>query len=257
MIALVSLGMSMSVVETTIYGTITEGATGEPLIGANVIVKGTTIGTVTDIDGNYRLIVTKLPVELEVNYTGFTNKIIEVELSGENKVEVNVKLEEAMTLEEVVVVGYGTKKRRSTTASRSVVKSTKAKVSRGKKTRKAKVTSSSSMMVVDGIAPKTMGTATTTGSYDDVSYFSSGAVATSTVTPAPMMAKDGFAVMEKPSIVYEAETYEEKISTSVLHFKTDASTMLLDGKFVSKNLIPLAEMNPLEVIALDLSLIHI
>lgn len=83
-------------------------AAGEPIIGANVIVKGTTNGTITDIDGNFTL---NVPSEciLQVSYIGFNTQEVKV-TSTTNNITVNLK-EDTETLEEVVVVGYGTQKK--------------------------------------------------------------------------------------------------------------------------------------------------
>ena len=76
---------------------------GEPVIGANVMVKGTTNGTVTDMDGKFSL---QIPegTELEVSYIGFLTQMVKV--TGD-KVSVVIK-EDTQKLDEVVVVGYGT-----------------------------------------------------------------------------------------------------------------------------------------------------
>lgn len=76
---------------------------GEPLIGANVLVKGTTVGTVTDLDGNYNIQVPSNATTLIVSYTGFTTS--EVTLGSSNVV--NVTLAEGITLEETVVTALG------------------------------------------------------------------------------------------------------------------------------------------------------
>ena len=79
----------------------------EPLIGVNIIEKGTTNGTVTDIDGNYSLSVAENAV-LQISYIGFLTQ----EISTAGKTTVNVTLQEdTQALEEVVVVGYGTQKK--------------------------------------------------------------------------------------------------------------------------------------------------
>jgi iron complex outermembrane receptor protein len=65
--------------QTTVSGTITDGELGEPLIGANVIIEGTTVGASTDLDGNFSITSdTPLPWSLEVTYTGFSPQKIEV-----------------------------------------------------------------------------------------------------------------------------------------------------------------------------------
>lgn len=94
--------------------------TGEPVIGANVTVKGTTTGTITDIDGNFTLPVESTDGVLVISFIGY--KSAEAPING--KTQINVTLhEDTETLEEVVVVGYGTQNKKSLTGAISDVKS--------------------------------------------------------------------------------------------------------------------------------------
>lgn len=86
---------------------------GEPVIGANVIEKGTTNGTVTDIDGRYSLSVPESSV-LTVSYIGYADK--EVRVGTGTIIDVSL-LEDTQALDEVVVVGYGTMKKSDLTGS--------------------------------------------------------------------------------------------------------------------------------------------
>nr|WP_320039346.1 TonB-dependent receptor [uncultured Bacteroides sp.] len=86
---------------------------GEPLLGVNVRQVGTTTGTVTDIEGNYTLQVKK-DAKLLFSFVGFVNQTINVD--GRNTINVTLK-EDSKTLEEVVVVGYGTAKKSDVTGS--------------------------------------------------------------------------------------------------------------------------------------------
>lgn len=102
-------GGMMSVAQQGTYhltGTIVDG-NGEPVIGANVVEKGTTNGTVTDIDGKFSLEVRNNAV-LTVSFIGYIPK--EVMLKGEKDLKV-ILMEDTQTLDEVVVVGYGTQKK--------------------------------------------------------------------------------------------------------------------------------------------------
>jgi len=93
----------------TVKGSVTDNA-GEPLIGASVIVKGqTSMGTVTDFDGNFQLKVPSESSVLVISYVGMTTKEIKV---GKQR-DINVTLLEDTQLEEVVVVGYGQQKKAS------------------------------------------------------------------------------------------------------------------------------------------------
>ena len=100
-----------------ISGTILDAA-GIPVIGANVIVKGTTNGTITDMDGKFSLEVTADAV-LEISYIGYSTQTI---LVG-NQTNFNVTLQEdSETLDELVVVGYGTMKKKDLTGAMSALK---------------------------------------------------------------------------------------------------------------------------------------
>mgnify|MGYP001424449666 CR=1 FL=1 len=87
---------------------------GEPMIGVNVVVKGTTNGTITGIDGDFSLSGVKKSDVIAFTYIGFKNK----EVKYEGQKQLNVILEEdTETLEEVVVIGYGTVNKRDLTGS--------------------------------------------------------------------------------------------------------------------------------------------
>jgi TonB-linked SusC/RagA family outer membrane protein len=91
---------------------------GIPVIGANVLVKGTTIGTTTDIDGNFTLDVPQDAV-LQISYIGYLNQ----EISIKNQASLLIALhEDTQSLDEVVVVGYGVQKKRDLTGAVSSVK---------------------------------------------------------------------------------------------------------------------------------------
>lgn len=95
-----------------ITGVITD-SNGEPVIGANVMVKGTGIGTITDVDGNFHLDVQSNDV-LEISYIGYTTQRITV---GDQKHLLVKLVEDAEMLDEVVVVGYGTTNKQAITGS--------------------------------------------------------------------------------------------------------------------------------------------
>ena len=117
-LALVVFALAAAMAQRTIRGTIT-GESGEPLIGANVLLKGTSVGVVTDLDGMFNLQATAQGGILVVSYTGYETK--EVELTAAS--EYNVTLaESAIGLDEVVVVGYGTQQKRNITGTVASVK---------------------------------------------------------------------------------------------------------------------------------------
>jgi len=99
--------------QLTVKGTVLD-SNGDPLIGASVLVKGTTQGTVTDIDGKFEITVPDSTYVLVFSYTGFQSKEVAI---GEQK-DMNVKLDQKLeALEEVVVTGMGrAKKSRSDVA---------------------------------------------------------------------------------------------------------------------------------------------
>jgi TonB-linked SusC/RagA family outer membrane protein len=103
----------------TVKGQIVD-ETGEPLIGVSVLVKGTTVGTITDFDGNFSLDVPQGKNQLEVSYVGYKSQT--VALGNSNQIKVKME-PDTKTLDEVVVVGYGTMKKRDLTGSITSVKS--------------------------------------------------------------------------------------------------------------------------------------
>lgn len=103
----------------TIKGTVTD-KTGEPVIGANIVVKGTTNGTITDIDGNYTLKNVSEGDVLVISYIGYLNQ--EVTIKGQSKIDFKLA-EDSQALDEVVVVGYGTQKKGEIASAISSVKS--------------------------------------------------------------------------------------------------------------------------------------
>lgn len=93
--------------------------TGEPIIGANVVVKGTTNGTMTDIDGKFSLDNIPSGGTLSISYIGYLAQ----EIAVRNQTSINITLQEDLqALEEVVVVGYGTMKKKDMTGAVSSVK---------------------------------------------------------------------------------------------------------------------------------------
>ena len=105
--------------QRTIHGKVTDSDTGEGVIGANVVVKGSTVGTVTDYDGSYTVVVPSGFDILRFSYTGYNT--VEVQLTDAD--EVNVVLGQGQLLEEVVAIGYGTVRRQDVTGSLQSVSS--------------------------------------------------------------------------------------------------------------------------------------
>ncbi|MCD8193153.1 MAG: SusC/RagA family TonB-linked outer membrane protein, partial [Tannerellaceae bacterium] len=101
-----------------ITGTIKDN-TGEPVIGANVVEKGTLNGTLTDIDGNFSFNVSQHEIQLEVTYIGYEPKIIRAKAGDNLSIVIS---EDNQVLDEVVVVGYGVQKKSSLTSAISNMK---------------------------------------------------------------------------------------------------------------------------------------
>ena len=99
--------------QRVVTGVVTDANDDLPLIGANILVTGTNIGTITNIDGEYSIEVPADAVSLTVSYTGYETVV--VTLTADNVV--NVGMTEGTILEEVVVIGYGTVKREDATGS--------------------------------------------------------------------------------------------------------------------------------------------
>lgn len=97
----------------TVQGTVYDSNTGEPLIGATIMETGTSNGTVTDFDGNYKLEVSA--DEITVSYVGYITA--KVQTPKEGTYDVNLKSDNA--LDEIVVVGYGTQRKSDLTGSLS------------------------------------------------------------------------------------------------------------------------------------------
>ncbi|MDD7724279.1 MAG: carboxypeptidase-like regulatory domain-containing protein, partial [Bacteroidales bacterium] len=102
----------------TIKGNVKD-QTGEPVIGASVIISGTTVGTVTDIDGNFVLQNVAMGADVEVSFIGYTKEVVKVESEVLNV----ILSDDTETLEDVVVIGYGVQKKSVVTASIAKVSS--------------------------------------------------------------------------------------------------------------------------------------
>ena len=113
------MSMTMMMAQNrTVTGVVLSGEDGEPIIGASVVVTGTTTGTVTDINGNFSLKAPESAKTLTVSFVGMesktvniSNKAMEIVLSANNEV-----------LDEVMVVAFGTAKKSAFTGSAKVGK---------------------------------------------------------------------------------------------------------------------------------------
>jgi TonB-linked SusC/RagA family outer membrane protein len=121
LLSIIGILLFLSVVgfaQSAISGTISS-TTGEALVGASVVLKGTTNGAVTDIDGKYSLTVPKGSENgtLVISYVGYNNQ--EVAIGGRSTID--LALSEGSALSEVVVVGYGTQKKSQLTGAISSI----------------------------------------------------------------------------------------------------------------------------------------
>ena len=99
--------------QNTIKGTVKD-ATGDPVIGANVLEKGTNNGTITDFEGNYTLTNVKANATLVFSYIGYVSQ--EIKVNGQTTINATIQ-EDSKNLEEVVVIGYGAVKKKDLTGS--------------------------------------------------------------------------------------------------------------------------------------------
>lgn len=105
--------------QTAVSGRITDAA-GEPVLGATVLVKGTTVGTSSDTEGNYRIVVpANAERVLAVNFIGYKSQ--EIAVGARTRIDVVLETDDAQ-IEEVVVVGYGTLRKSDVTGAVSSVK---------------------------------------------------------------------------------------------------------------------------------------
>ena len=106
--------------QQVLNGTISDKVSGEPIPGATILIKGSSIGTSSDFDGLFSLPNINLGDQLEVSYVGFKTIVIIVEKFDGLEIELEESLE---TLNEVVVTGYGSQRKRDITGAVSLVNS--------------------------------------------------------------------------------------------------------------------------------------
>lgn len=113
LVASLVLLSNAAMAQRTVKGKVTDAETGDALIGATVAVVGTTRGASTDVDGNYSVEVPAGSTQIRFAYTGYAEQVIT--LSASNVVEVAMK--PGSVLDEVVVVGYGSVKKKDATGA--------------------------------------------------------------------------------------------------------------------------------------------
>lgn len=117
LVCLLLMATSLFAQEKTVTGTVTD-STNEPLIGASVVIQGTSNGTITDIDGKYSITASPENV-LEFSYVGMVKQ--DVKVGSQDVINVQLK-EDSQMLAETVVIGYGSAKKRDLTGSITNIK---------------------------------------------------------------------------------------------------------------------------------------
>ena len=105
--------MNLVSAQRTISGVVSDAESGDPLLGASILVKGTTSGTVTDFDGAYTFDVPEGGTTLIFSYTGYGSQEVEIG----DQTTINLTLSAGTELEQIVVTGYGTQKAKEVTGS--------------------------------------------------------------------------------------------------------------------------------------------
>ena len=116
--SILAAGPLHAVAQVTIKGTVTDGAKGDRLPGVSIVVKGTTRGTTSNSDGTYSLALPTADATLIFSFVGY--QTVERKVNGQAVLDIG--LEDQKALDEVVVVGYGTVRKRDLTGSVAVVK---------------------------------------------------------------------------------------------------------------------------------------
>lgn len=111
------LTVSLALAQRTLTGSVTDAKSNEPLIGANVVITGTTVGTTVDTKGNFSLSVPASAISIQVSFIGYNTQAVPIE----GRTNVAVALISGGQLEEVVVLGYTTARREDLTGAVAVV----------------------------------------------------------------------------------------------------------------------------------------
>ena len=117
-IFLLSFALKANSQAITVTGQVMDGSTKLPLVGASVVIKGTSEGTITDLDGNYQLTVDSPEEVLVYSFVGMVSQ--EVRVGEKRKIDI-ILMEDVTQLEDVVVIGYGTQRKDDLTGSVAVV----------------------------------------------------------------------------------------------------------------------------------------
>lgn len=99
--------------QKSITGIVKDAESGEPIIGANVMLEDKTTGTITDIDGSYTLQVPEGSNLITFSYIGYQKQVVAID----GRTEVDIQMSSGELLDEVIVIGYGTIEREDATGS--------------------------------------------------------------------------------------------------------------------------------------------
>jgi len=189
-----------------VTGKVLDAATNEPLIGVNVAVAGTTVGTITDVSGTYSLVLPGSAKTLVFTYIGYVTE--KVQLQGQTTIDVKLTAE-VLHLEEVVVVGYGT-------ARKSDISGSVASVSRDEMLKKAPTN------ILQGLKGQAAGVVVTAqdGAPDANSAIRIRGVATINGSANPLYVVDGVQVgtnvnFLNPSDVASIEILKDASATAI------------------------------------------
>lgn len=208
---------------------IVKDTNGEPIIGVNVTVKGQSIGTITDIDGRFVLDAPKDAV-LQITYIGYVSQ--EVKVSGNKELNVVLK-EDTETLDEVVVIGYGTAKKSDLTGATAQIKP-------------EALTSSVVGNALESLQGKAAGVAVFNdnkpGASPSIRVRGSGSI---TASNEPLYVVDGFPLMDgnisdlNPSDIESMEILKDASSTAIYGSRGANGVVMITtkkGKSGTKNL---------------------
>ena len=113
--AILSCGVAFA--QTSVTGKVVASEDGEPVIGASIKIVGTNTGAVTDVDGNFSIVLPQGKNTVKVSYMGMEDKTVTIK---GNKVQIELRADQK-TLDEVVVTGYGVQKKASFTGAASLL----------------------------------------------------------------------------------------------------------------------------------------
>jgi TonB-linked SusC/RagA family outer membrane protein len=189
-----------------VTGKVIDATTNEPLVGVNVAVEGTTVGALTDVGGNYSIVLPGSTGTLAFTYIGYTT--VKVQLQGQQTIDVKMT-SEVLALEEVVVVGYGT-------ARKSDISGSVASVSREEM---LKTSPTNILQGLKGLAAGVVVSARD-GAPDAISTIRIRGVATINGTTNPLYVVDGVQVgtnvnFLNPSDVANIEILKDASATAI------------------------------------------